>query len=99
MRFYIVVVKPRNIYASERTKPINTIHARAVVDGEDWIYQIAQPIRSGNSGDNWFERGLNYVFYHAKNGGDRVEFKQVNRKRRRTKKISDKQLSLFEGIE
>jgi len=71
-------------------------HFAAVVDGEDYHYQIVNEKGSLLVKSEAFGRASVEVHYHAKNAGNVVRFKPVNNKSpKRKKPISEKQGSLF----
>lgn len=94
-RNFVISVKSMAVFATEESKEIINPHALAIVDGERWNYKIKKVAGWKPKGNNWYERGMNYVHYHAKNSGLRVEFKPVGKGSNRRKKTSEKQQTLF----
>lgn len=70
---------------------VSHAHARAVVDGEPVVYRIKRHGEAKDVDKSWFERGLTFVHYHAKNLGTHVKFEVADKRKKRRKKVADTQ--------
>jgi len=95
MRQFNVIVCPKMVTVMELDVPVSTIHIRANVDGEKFVYQIKKLAMSHMPG-GWMERGYVHAYYHAKNEGNSVDFVRVNSPgRAQKKKRSPQQMQLM----
>lgn len=95
MLYYKVEVFPQRVVINE-VKSLRMYDVKARVDGDDWLYRIVRSKWQPPKDKGWFGRGLNNVYYHAKNSGDHVTFVPVHRvKRQRTIKRHPNQRELF----
>lgn len=95
MLYYEIEVYPQRVVVNEVDR-LSMYHQKAWVDGQAWLYKIERSTMFPPEDKGWFGRGLNTVFWHAKNSGNHVTFEPVNQvKRRRAEKHHEKQLRLF----
>lgn len=100
-RQFYVIVDAQSVIVRETESGLSVTHAHAVVDGDDYYYQIVKDssdvMKVGGSKvkKEMFGRGINQVHYHAKNAGNYVRFVPVSRKQTKSKEISEKQMELF----
>lgn len=91
---FLIEVHPQRIVALEVERTFDTVHAKALVDGDMWTYQIVKSKNCSSKDRTWFSRGMNYTHYHAKNSGFYVKFQPIERKSKKAKKISPKQIPM-----
>lgn len=96
MRHFTVTVWQFRVQIEEQTQPIKKIHARAVVDGDDWLYTIKKHPDNYQKRPVWMGRAYQNIHGHAHNSGTVVRFEPVHSKRTRKRKIHDKQLSMWD---
>lgn len=97
---FYVIVNEQSVIVKE-TKGLSVHHAKAIVDGEEYFYQVVKDtsnvmeVGGSKIKKSMFGRGINQVFYHAKNAGNIVRFIPIGRSSSKKKDVSDKQRSLF----
>lgn len=96
MQHRTVIVGETTVTVRLEAKPHNVYHCRAMVDGEAHLYKIEKCPKSNQARWQWFERGMAAVHYDAATRGEYVRFEPVDYKRRSERKISRKQLSLWD---
>jgi len=96
MKEYEVIVTSKMVKITKTTDLINP-HFVAVVDGEKYYYKVVNAKHESKPVAKWaFGRASVEIQYHAKNWGNYVRFEPVGRvKRKKKKKISPKQMTMF----
>ncbi len=73
MKHFDVIVCHYRVQIQEVEEPHKTVHVRARVDGENYVYRITK--YSGHKlHRTWMERGYTQAYYHAKESGSYVVF-------------------------
>lgn len=96
MLYFRLEVFPQRVVVNE-VKSLRMYDVKARVDGTDWLYVIVRSEHSKPQDKEWFGRGMQTAYWHAKNSGNYVTFDQVHHlKRARKIKHHPNQVRLFE---
>lgn len=95
MRHFTVTVHPNRVQIDEQEKPTRTPEFRAVVDGEDVLYEMKKHHNTSRVAHHWRARGSIEMQYHAKTLGTNVRFQHVHPQKCRSREEEDKELSLL----
>lgn len=92
---FIVIVHEQSVVVQEQIRPLMMYEISAIVDGEIWRYHIVK-MAGTKLNRGWRERGNQQAFYHAKNSGTHVKFKEVHYVKTKSKsKIHPDHKALF----
>ncbi len=95
MRYFTVTVQPMRVQIDEQTKEFAMYDSSATVDGEIWCYKIKKGPNIAKNNRTWRSRAYQNIHYHANNSGEIVRFTPVHHATRSSRKINEKQLSMW----
>jgi len=95
MRYFIVTVHPKRVQIDEQEKVTRTTEFKAVVDGDEVLYEVKRHHNTSRIGQHWRARGRQAIYNHAKNLGEVVRFEFVYHQKRNTTKKQENQLSFW----
>jgi hypothetical protein len=96
MLYFEVEVYPQRVVVNE-VKKLSMYDHKAIVDGDTWLYKIKRSKLFPPQDKGWHGRGLNALYWHAKNSGSYVIFVPVEyaKRQKKIKRHAD-QIGLFE---